>query len=158
MVPSDEQPPRWLSPVELEDWLAVVALTMRLPTALDSQLTRDSGLSHLEYSVLAMLSEDKDHARRLSELAMITNSSISRLSHLISRVEERGLVRRETDPHDGRYTKAVLTDEGYELLKSSAPGHVERVRTAVLDTLTAEEFHQFGRTAARIAQRLEELG
>ncbi|MGL6236909.1 MAG: MarR family winged helix-turn-helix transcriptional regulator [Segniliparus sp.] len=157
MVSPDEQPPRWLSPADLEAWLAVVALVMRLPGVLDSQLTRDSGLSHLEYSVLAMLSENEEHTRRLSELAMITNSSLSRLSHLISRIEERGLVRREADPHDGRYTNAVLTDEGYELLKTSAPGHVERVRSAVLDAVGPEEFHHFGRTAARIVKRLEEL-
>ena len=158
MPSPDERPPRWLSPTELEAWLSVVSLVMRLPGVLDSQLTRDSGLSHLEYSVLAMLSENKDHTRRLSELAMITNSSLSRLSHLVSRLEERGLVRRETDPRDGRYTNAVLTGEGYKLLEVSAPGHVDRVRSAVLDTVDAEEFQRFGRTAAKIVGRLEELG
>lgn len=158
MAIPDEQPPRWLSPTELEAWLALVALMMRLPGVLDSQLTRDSGLSHLEYSVLAMLSENKDHTRRLSELAMITNSSLSRLSHLISRIEERGLVRRETDPRDGRYTNAVLTEQGYDLLKASAAGHVGHVRSAVLDVVGPEEFRQFGHTAAKIVKRLEELG
>jgi DNA-binding MarR family transcriptional regulator len=158
MLHHDDEAPRWLSQAELDDWLRIVGLMFRLPAALDGQLLRDNGLSFVEYSALARLSEREDRSVRLSELAMLTNASLSRLSHLISRLQARGLVRRETDPRDGRYTKAVLTDEGRALLEASAPGHVSWVRSMVLDAVSPEEFHQFGRTAAKLVERLGEWG
>src|SRR3954466_16223408 len=104
--------PRWLTPAQLEAWQALTLMLARLPTALEAQVQRDSQLSFVEYYALAGLSEQPDRTMRMSELAVFTNAELSRLSHLIARLQKRGYVRREPDPDDGRYTNAVLTDAG----------------------------------------------
>jgi DNA-binding MarR family transcriptional regulator len=147
--------PRWLSPDELRAWLPVGGLLLKLPAALDAQMQRDSGLSHFEYLVLANLSEAPDRTRRMSELAALANGSLSRLSHVVKRLEARGWVERKACPTDGRYTNAVLTAAGWEKVLASAPGHVEAVRTLVLDALSTAELDQLGAVARRILQRLE---
>jgi DNA-binding MarR family transcriptional regulator len=110
-----------------------------LPAILGEQLQRDSGLSFVEYYVLAGLSDQPDHTIRMSNLAALANSELSRLSHLVRRLEGRGLVRREPDPSDGRFTHAILTPEGFAHLKEAAPGHVAQVRDAVFDVLGPEQ-------------------
>jgi DNA-binding MarR family transcriptional regulator len=147
--------PRWLSPDELRAWLPVGGLLLKLPAALDAQMQRDSGLSHFEYLVLANLSEAPDRTRRMSELAALANGSLSRLSHVVKRLEARGWVERKACPTDGRYTNAVLTATGWEKVLASAPGHVEAVRTLVLDALSTAELDQLGAVARRILERLE---
>ena len=128
--------PKWLTPAQLEAWQALTLLLARLPTALEAQLQRDSQLSYIEYYALAALSEQSDRTMRMSELAVLTNAELSRLSHLITRLQKRGYVRREPDPDDGRYTNAVLTDAGYDLVVAAAPGHVAAVRELVIDAQT----------------------
>ena len=131
--------PRWLTSDELETWKALHLVMTTLPTALGAQLQCDSNLSLIEYYVLASLSDQPDHALRLSRLAILANSELSRISHMVRRLESRGLVRREVDPTDGRATRAVLTDAGHKELVSSAPGHVAEVRHLVFDALSASE-------------------
>jgi DNA-binding MarR family transcriptional regulator len=114
---------RWLAADELETWRSLHLMSL-LAARLGEQLQRDSGLSFLEYYVLAGLSDQPNHMMRLSRLAVPANSELSRLSHLVRRLEDRGLVRRETDPNDGRFTNAILTPEGYAELVKAAPGHV----------------------------------
>jgi DNA-binding MarR family transcriptional regulator len=128
--------PRWLTADELETWKTLQLVMALLTGELGEQLQRDSSLSFLEYYVLAGLSDQPDHTMRLSHLAVLANSELSRLSHLIRRLENRGLVRREPDPDDGRFTNAILTPDGYAELVKAAPGHVERVRQLVFDPLT----------------------
>src|SRR5262245_21204699 len=108
---------------------------MLLPAALESQLQRDSGLTHFGYWVMAMLSESPDRSRRMSELAALAHGSQSRLSHTVAKLEERGWVRRERAGADGRGFTAVLTDAGYDTIVGAAPGHVEEVRRLVFDVL-----------------------
>src|ERR1700733_15816952 len=109
-IPGSE--PRWLSAADLEAWVAFASVLIWLPTALDEQLQRDSGLSHFEYGILAALSEADDGTLRMSELAIYANGSLSRLSRAVARLERRDWVTRTPDPTDGRSTLAVLTDEG----------------------------------------------
>src|ERR1700694_20569 len=99
-----EPPVKWLAPTELASWLSVVRLMTWLPWSIDQQLQRDSKLGMVEYQVLAMLSESPDRTMRMSSLAEVTNASLSRLSRVVPRLESRGLVRREPEPTDGRYT------------------------------------------------------
>ena len=155
MVVVTVESPRWLSAEELRAWLPLGGLLLKLPAALDAQMQRDSGLSHFEYLVLASLSEAPERTRRMSALAALANGSLSRLSHVVKRLETRGWVERRTCPSDGRYTNAVLTDAGWEKVVASAPGHVEAVRTLILDTLTTAELDQLGGMARRILDRLE---
>lgn len=131
--------PRWLSDEEMPNWLALAAVMIKLPFALDAQLQRDAGLSHFEYQVLARLSEAPKRTARMSELAGMANGSLSRLSHVVNRLEKRGWVTRMPDPEDGRYTLAVLTEAGWKKVVATAPGHVEAVRNYVFDALTPEQ-------------------
>src|SRR5436190_9254511 len=115
---------RWLDEEEEAAWRAIALLMHKLRWALECQLERDAGLSFIEYHALARLSEEPDRRRRMSDLAAVTNASLSRLSHLVKRLESWGFVRRESDPSDGRFTIAILTDAGYDKLVASAPAHV----------------------------------
>lgn len=146
--------PRWLSKGEEAAWRALAQMTHELRWALETQLERDADLSFIEYHALARLSEQADHTLRMSELAELTNASLSRLSHLVARLEKRDLIRREPDPTDGRYTNAILTDKGYEKLVASAPAHVDAVRSLVVDPLTRDELQQLGELSERITARI----
>jgi DNA-binding MarR family transcriptional regulator len=92
---------------------------------------------------------------RLSSLAEVTNASLSRLSRVVTRLEKRGLVRREPDATDGRFTKAILTDEGLRTLAEAAPGHLAHVRSLVIDVLSPEQLRRLGRDADRIMARID---
>jgi DNA-binding MarR family transcriptional regulator len=146
---------RWLTGAEVNSWLSVVRLMTWLPWSLDQQLRRDAGLGMVEYQVLALLSERPRRTMRMSSLAEVTNTSLSRLSHLVKRIEARGLVRREPDRVDGRFTNAILTDEGFQILAAAAPAHVAHVRSLVIDVLSPEQLRRLGLAADRIMSRIE---
>jgi DNA-binding MarR family transcriptional regulator len=129
-----------------------------LPWSIDQQLQRDSKLRMVEYQVLAMLSESPARTMRMSSLAEVTNASLSRLSHLVERLEKRGFVRREPDPTDGRFTNAILTEEGFQALAGAAPGHLAHVRSLVIDVLSPEQLRRLGRDARRIMSRIDTSG
>jgi DNA-binding MarR family transcriptional regulator len=135
-------------------WRALVQTVAQLPTALDGQLQRDSDLSFLEYYVLAALSEAPDGAVGMSTLAVLTNAEQSRLSHLVKRLEEQGLVRRERDRANGRYINAVITDAGLARIQEAAPGHVTNVRRLVFDALSATDVQAMSRACRRINEQL----
>lgn len=149
---------RWLDEEELDAWIHFIAVVELLPGALDSQLRRDSDLSHFEYLVLAMLSEADGRVLRMTALAARTNATLARLSHVVSRLEARGLVERAACPQDGRATNARLTDAGWDAVVAAAPGHVETVRATVLDALTRRQVRQLGEIAGAILARLDPDG
>ncbi|WP_042382256.1 MarR family winged helix-turn-helix transcriptional regulator [Streptacidiphilus melanogenes] len=154
-APADEHAGLWLTSGELDSWLSVVRLMTRLPWAIDTQLQRDADLSMVEYMTLAMLSEAPEWTLRMSTLAENTSTSLSRLSHLVKRLERRGHVRREADPADGRFTNAILLPAGMAKLESAAPAHVAYVRRLVVDNLSGERLRRLGQDAERILQRID---
>lgn len=131
--------PRWLSDSEQSAWRKLAGVFTLLPGALDAQLQTDAELSHFEYLVLAMLSESHEHQMRMTELAGIVNGSQSRLSHLVRRLEQHGLVHRRRARDDRRGQVAELTEAGWTKVVASAPGHVRRVRELIFDGLTPEQ-------------------
>jgi len=151
----DSSGPRWLNDEERQAWLAFVGVLMRLPPALDGQLQRDAGLSHFEYTVLAGLSQAPDRTRRMSDLAGFAEAGLPRLSQVVARLEKRGWVLRSPDPTDGRTTLATLTEEGWEKIVSSAPGHVEAVRSLVFDPLTKTQSRQLSEICQRIMRTID---
>jgi len=153
--PSPPDATRWLSSEEEAAWRTIAQVMVKLPWALECQLQRDAGLSFIEYHALARLSEDPEHTLRMSELAMLTNASLSRLSHMVKRLESRGLVRREVDPGDGRFTHAILTKAGHNLLVASAPGHVAKVRSHVVDVLSSAELRQLHSAAEHVLATID---
>ena len=133
---------RWLTEQQLDAWLSYVAASALLEAELDRQLQRDSGLPHAYYQILAMLSDVPGRTLRMSDLAAITQSSQSRLSHAVARLERNGWIRRVPCPDDRRSTLARLTDTGYAVLAAAAPGHVDAVRTHLFARLTPEQVGQ----------------
>lgn len=128
-----------------------------LPAAgvLEGQLRRDSGLTHFEYFVLAVLSEAPDHTLRMTALADRTNATLPRLSHVVSRLEGRGLVERLPCPEDGRATNVHLSDEGWSTIVAAAPGHVATVREHVIDALTPAQVRQLDSITTALLTRLD---
>jgi DNA-binding MarR family transcriptional regulator len=151
----DDPDVNWLTDEELDSWLSLVRLMTWLPWLIDNQLQRDSRLGMVDYQVMAMLSKSPRRTMRLSSLAEVTNSSLSRLSRVITRLENRGLVRREPDSTDGRFTNAVLTEDGFRTLAAAAPRHVAQVRSLVIDVLSPEQLRRLGRDAERIMARID---
>jgi DNA-binding MarR family transcriptional regulator len=150
VAPSEE--PNWLDTDEMATWRALHLALAALPTALGNQLQQDSNLSFIEYYVLAVLSDQPEDTIRMSRLAILANSELSRLSHMVRRLEQRGLVRRELDPTDGRYTLAVLTPKGRDVLREAAPGHVAYVRSLIFDPLTQREQQAMRKALQKITE------
>ncbi|MFC9257034.1 MarR family winged helix-turn-helix transcriptional regulator [Amycolatopsis thailandensis] len=147
----------WLNPAEKEAWTGLVSLVLLLPGRLESPLQHDAGLTLFEYLTLSHISEAPERRLRMSELAYLANGSLSRLSNVVKRFEQRGWVERTPDPADGRYTLAMLTDDGYEVVVAAAPTHVRSVRELVLDPLTAEDQEALARIAAKLRTRPADL-
>jgi DNA-binding MarR family transcriptional regulator len=149
---------RWLDADELRAWLRLAGVMLKLAPALDSQLQRDSDMTHFDYLCLAMLSESDERTLRMSELAGRVNASLSRLSHVVKKLEQRGWVERFPCADSRRVTMARLTPEGWEVLVTAAPGHVETVRSLVFDGLDAEDVAALERIAGHITERIEKAG
>ena len=149
---------RWLDAEERAAWLRLVAVVELLPGVLDAQLRRDAGLSHFDYFVLAMLSEAPDRRLRMTALAHRTNATLPRLSHVVQRLEGRGLVERFPCPEDRRATNARLTDAGWDAVVAAAPGHVDTVRSHVLDPLSRSQLKQLTTIGDALLSRLDPEG
>ncbi|WP_181720174.1 MarR family winged helix-turn-helix transcriptional regulator [Nocardia gipuzkoensis] len=125
----------------------------RLPGALDTQLQRESGVTHFEYWVLTLLSEEPGHRLQMSELAHKANASLSRLSHVVSKLERMGLAQRSATA-GRRGVHAVLTDEGYLKVVEAAPGYLAAVRHLVFDGLDDAQKAQVAELGELLAERL----
>lgn len=143
--------PRWLTPTERDLWLTLLAVTEVLPASIDAELRRSSGVTLFEYSVLAMLSESATRTRPMSDLSFLTNGSLSRLSHAVRKLEQRGLITREASPEDRRTTLATITDAGIRLITDAAPGHVADVRRRVFDQIPPDRVEELTRLLAPLA-------
>ena len=142
--------PAALSADDLETWSAFATVLEWLPAALDAQLLRAADLTHFEYGILFALASAPERTLRMSDLADHANSSLSRLSRAATRLEKRGLMRRQPDPADGRFTLAVLTTAGSDVVDEATPGHAEAVQRLVLAPLTAAQRRQLLDISRRI--------
>src|SRR3954466_2353930 len=148
----------WLSEEERVAWVRLAAVLELLPGVLDTQLRRDADLTHFEYFMLAMLSEAPERTLRMTSLAARTNATLPRLSHVVRRLEDRGLVRRFPCPEDGRATNAQLTERGWETVVAAAPGHVANVRQQVIDALDGAQVRQLAEITEAILGRIDPDG
>ena len=147
---------RWLTAEEQQAWRAYLEMTRLLFDRLDHELQRDAGLPHTYYEILVALSEAPKRTMRMSDLAEVTQSSRSRLSHAVARLEEQGWVTRVPCDTDRRGSFAVLTDEGFRVLAEAAPGHVEGVRQHLFDKLTPEQVEDLRRIAESVSRPLRQ--
>jgi DNA-binding MarR family transcriptional regulator len=146
---------KWLTDKEMHAWLGYRRMRLLLELQLGRDLMAESGLSEPDYDVLSNLSSAPDHCKRLSELAAHMRWSKSRLSHHVTRMQQRGLVARDDCDTDARGSVIVLTPQGLSTLEQAAPGHVTSVRKHLFDLLTDEEIEVLGKLTHRVAARLE---
>ena len=146
--------PHWLDEREREVWLALRRLLWGLPPAIDRQLMRDSQLSGPEYSVLATLSECPDGVLRSGTAAQELGWERSRLSHILRRMEAKGLISRTCSPDDARGQDVHLTEAGRAAIIDAAPGHVDFVRSTVFAPLTPEQQAILREACERIADAI----
>ncbi|WP_437059096.1 MarR family winged helix-turn-helix transcriptional regulator [Streptomyces sp. enrichment culture] len=152
---SEPAEPRWLTSEEQYVWRSYIEAATLLEDHLDRQLQRDAGMPHVYYGLLVKLAESPRRRLRMTELAKHAKITRSRLSHAVARLEKSGWVRRENCPSDKRGQFAVLTEQGMEVLKQSAPGHVAAVRQAVFDRLTLEQQKSLGEIMRIVAEGLQ---
>jgi DNA-binding MarR family transcriptional regulator len=155
MSEPDAPAPRWLNPEERRAWLALYAVATRLTPTLDADLFKRARITLFDYHVLAMTSEEPGRALPMSELAARSNASLSRLSHVVKKLEGRGWMERTPSPDDARVTMAALTDEGMAALEGLAPDHVRTVRELVFDGLDDRDVEDLERVGRRILARIE---
>ena len=149
---------RGLTADEIDTWQKYRAVVELYPGLLDAQLRRDAQLTHMEYQVLAMLSEVPDRTLRMTALAARTNGSLTRMSHAVTRPEQRGIVARSACAHEGRATNVTLTDAGHDALVAAAPGHVTQVRESFLDALSPAQLGQLDAICDAILDRIDPEG
>ena len=149
---------RWLTAEQLAAWKKLIAVVALVPGVLDTQLQKDAALTHFEYFTLAMLSEAPERTLRMTALASRTNATLSRLSHVVSRLEDRGFVRRTPCPSDRRATNASLTEEGWRKVVATAPGHVDTVRTRIVEPLDERDVADLDRVMSRILAQIDPEG
>ena len=149
---------RFYTADELATWVPFAALLELLPRELDGQLLRDENLTHFDYFALSMLSNAADRTLRMSDLASMTNATLPRLSHVVSRLEAKGFVRREPHPGDARATDVVLTAAGRRKVLHATAGHVENVRRLFLDALSGDQAAQLREITSAVLRRLDPDG
>jgi DNA-binding MarR family transcriptional regulator len=153
-TPSPSPQPQWLTSSERDAWMNLAQLLMLLPTALDQQLREDAGIPHAYYQILVALSSQPERAIRMSQLARLSGTTTTRLSHAVSSLEQRGWVTRQPCPDDKRGQIAHLTDAGMDVLRAAAPGHVAEVRRLVFDHLTTDDVTRLRDITAKLLPTL----
>lgn len=148
MTTTDDTP--WLDADQQRHWRAFVDGTTRLIAAIGRDHERHATLPLDEYELLVRLSEQPDHTMRMSALASDLARSRSRLSHMVARMEARGLVRREAAGDDRRGVHCAMTPQGYDRLVAAAPIHVAAVRRFMVDVLSPEQFRSLGEAMAAV--------
>lgn len=126
--------------------------------AMDKQLVRDSNLSCAEYDVLVPLSESDQGILRSRTLLEHLGWERSRLSHLLARMEKRGLISRQACDDDARGLDVQLTDAGRDAIESAAPAHLAMVRSVLMDHLTDQESAAINSIFVKLTTRLNEEG
>ncbi|AJT43100.1 MarR family transcriptional regulator [Psychromicrobium lacuslunae] len=148
--------PQWLSTEQRRAWLALLSTLATLPREFDAPLQRAAQLTLFDYNVLAMLSEQSDGRLPMSELASRTAASLSRLSHVVRKLEGRGLLSRSAHPADGRVTTAELSVFGRQLVEQLAPEHVEQVQRLIFQRLDATEVEQLDQILRKLLSGIDQ--
>ncbi|WP_084729947.1 MarR family winged helix-turn-helix transcriptional regulator [Streptacidiphilus neutrinimicus] len=146
----------WLTAEEQRLWRAHLEVSRLLMYQLEREL-QPYGLSINDYTILVELSEAPQRRMRMTDLAVATLQSKSRLSHQVTRMEAAGLVARDTCPGDRRGLFAVLTERGWETMRHVAPHHVRKVREHFIDRFDEDQIASMYEALAPVAEHLREL-
>jgi DNA-binding MarR family transcriptional regulator len=150
----DVADPRWLDEDEMRAWLAFLTTRALLNRHLDQYLKAESGISHLQYDILARLSSVPERELRMTELADGVSNSKSGTTYQVAQLEKAGLVRRRSCPDDAHAVFACLTDAGMRLLERAAPGYVALVRELLIDVLTREQVLALADGLGEVSRRM----
>jgi DNA-binding MarR family transcriptional regulator len=145
--------PKWLNEEEMRAWMAFVGASALVDRRLDHQLRADSGISHLQYVILARLAAAEE-GLRMTELADVLASTKSGLTYQVNQLEAAGLVCRRSCAGDTRGVIAVITADGRKLLERAAPGHVAAVRELFIDVLSADQLAAIADGLGEVSHRL----
>jgi len=148
------QVPR-MDELESDAWLRLVTVLELLPVSLDAQLQQDAGMTHYEFMVLSLLRFAPEAAVQSKELAMRTNATLPRLSHVVSRLVDRGWVEKVPSPGDRRATNVHLTDAGRRAVVRATAGHIAHARRLVIDRLDRDQLTALAAIGERIAEVLD---
>ena len=146
----------WLDETELDAWRGLVLMQLQLTATLSRELAEATGLSYPDYLVLAALTDRADGRMRAFELGRELGWEKSRLSHHVSRMVDRELVRRERCPSDQRGAFVAVTARGRKAIEAAAPGHVAGVRRHFIDHVTRAELKTVAALTERVRSALEE--
>jgi len=145
---------RWLDTDQQQAWRAFIVGSTLLNDTLDRELRHAHGISLAEYEILVRLSESPDRTLRMAKIAESMQHSRSRVTHTVSRMEKGGLIRREAAADDKRGVDAIMTDQGWELLKAAAHTHVTGVREHFVDLASPADFTAMGRVMNAVSDQL----
>lgn len=144
---------KWLSPQEMDAWLAFIETTGDLMKAIERDLA-EFGLDRGDYQLLALLSESEDQQMRMCDLADRLRLTRSGLTRRMEGVLKKKLVTRIQSTEDGRVAFAQLTTKGFDLLKTAAPSHLDSVRRLMIDLLSPTEIKAFATGFKKISTNL----
>jgi DNA-binding MarR family transcriptional regulator len=150
--------PRWLDADEQAAWRAFLDMHARLTAQLNRELQEQSEISVADFSVLVQLSEYPGAQMRVLELARALRWEKSRLSHQLTRMQQRGLLTRSNCSEDRRGAHIVLTSHGQETVERAAPHHVDGVRRYLFDRLTAQQVVALADISHAVIDRLDTIG
>ena len=139
-----------LTETELAAWRGLLRVHTALVKALDAELAAAHDLPLSSYEVLITLESAPNRKRRMAELADSVLLSRSGMTRLVDRLEQNGLLVRDTCTDDGRGCFAVLTDKGAALLAEARPTHLDGVRQRFLTHFSQDELQTFARAWERV--------
>lgn len=145
---------RWLDADQQAVWRAYLVGSTLLSDTLDRELRATHGISLGEYEILVRLSEAPDRTLRMAKIAESMSHSRSRVTHTVSRMEKAGLIRREAAAHDKRGVDAIMTEQGWDLLRAAAHTHVTGVREHFVDLADPADFAALGRVMNAVSDQL----
>ncbi len=148
--------PVWLTQSERDAWLGLQTVMTLLPATLDSDLQGLEGITLFDYHMLAMLSEAEDRKLSMTSLASHTSASLSRLSHVVKKLESRGWIVREQSDEDARVKIASLTEAGWDAVAAMAPHHVASVRALLFDPLDDKDVKNLSAIMRKVTASLDQ--
>ena len=137
---------------QITAWRLLLTVHSRLIAALSEEMETRCGLSLDWYEVLLYLHEAGGRRLRMHELAESLLLSRSAATRFVDRMEQAGLVCRETCADDRRGTLVALTDAGRAAFAAAAPIHLDGIERRFADLISGEEAAVMSAALRRVAE------
>ncbi|NUU61986.1 MarR family winged helix-turn-helix transcriptional regulator [Paenibacillus agri] len=139
----------WLNEEEMQLWYSWKSNYKKIMDRVVKDLSEKTGLSEEgDFGVLVRLVDLGNGVLRQQELVDSMEWTKSRLSHHLTRMEQRGLVLRK--PLDtGNGVQVIITPAGKSAVDASRPVYAKAVRKYFLDHLTGQDIESITKLAER---------